>query len=611
MAISTAQYIDLLFKKLQGVAKTATATQKSASNESIASPALLRGDIIWTQADQIPGTAQVVANVTQGYLTTSRIECTADNTVPTIGGIYPTWLTNLQYWIPQEFGSTWPVKVYVDTAGAANPTVTGTQIFAPGISGVGEFFFDTQAGVLNFIGETIPSTLTAGKSIFITGYRYVGQLGVTNLPSANIGNIQITGNTIVTLNTNGDLVLDPNGSGSVRILANTSVTGNITSSGFISVTGNVTGNYILGNGSFLTGVVASSANAGDLTGNTLSSNVFYSNLTQVGNLTSLSVVGNTSSGNISVTGFVSATGNVYGNAILSDNYFYANGQPIPSGIVYTANIAPPGSSVIGDQWYDTTNDVLYEYITDGTSDYWVDTTSPAFAAGVVANVVISGNMIPVANVTYDIGTSGSYFRTAFLNTVSVSGNVVAGSVRSDVITTNILANTTAINLQTAGTNALSIDSNQNITTYKRLAASSMPLGAAVQTVMSNTSGGSSTTATSYTDVTSATVSITLGSSTSKVLVIVSGTSEFTAVVSGNVTGSTRLVRNSTVLQQQSYGTGFAFGGIAQTSPVGFSYLDSPGTTSPLTYKLQQKTSNSSSTLTSSEIWIVAQEIAAV
>lgn len=612
MAISTAQYIDLLFKNLQGVAKTATATQKSASNESIASPALLRGDIIWTQSAQIPSTAQVVSGITQGYLTTSRIECTADNTVPTIGGIYPTWLTNLQYWIPQEFGSTWPVKVYVDTAGAADPTVTGTQIFAPGIGGVGEFYFDTQAGVLNFIGETIPSTLTAGKSIFITGYRYVGQLGVTNLPSANIGNIQITGNTIVTLNTDGDLVFDPNGSGSVRILANTSITGNVTASGYVSVTGNIaTGAYFIGDGSQLTGVSASSANASTLTGNSLSANVLYSSLTQVGNLTNLSVVGNTSSGNISVSGFVSAAGNVYGNAILSDNYFYANGQPIPSGIVYTAATSPPGSPDIGDQWYDTTNDVLYEYITDGTSDYWVDTTSPAFANGVVANVVISGNMVPVANVTYDIGTSGSYFRTAFINTVSVSGNVVANGVRSDLITTNILANATAINLQTNGTNALSIDSNQNITTYKRLAASSMPLGAAVQTVMSNTSGGSSTTATAFTDVTSATVNITPGSSTSKVLVIVSGTSDFTAVASGNVTASTRLVRNSTTLQTQNYGTGFALGGISQSSPVSFSYLDSPGTTSPLTYKLQQKTSNSSSTLTSSEIWIVAMEIAAV
>ena len=46
MAISIAQYVDLLFKKLQGVAKTANATVKGASNESIASPPLLRADVI-------------------------------------------------------------------------------------------------------------------------------------------------------------------------------------------------------------------------------------------------------------------------------------------------------------------------------------------------------------------------------------------------------------------------------------------------------------------------------------------------------------------------------------------------------------------------------------
>ena len=54
MAVSIAQYVDLLFKKLQGVAKTANATVKGASNESIASPAFLRGDVVWMQADQIP-----------------------------------------------------------------------------------------------------------------------------------------------------------------------------------------------------------------------------------------------------------------------------------------------------------------------------------------------------------------------------------------------------------------------------------------------------------------------------------------------------------------------------------------------------------------------------
>jgi len=605
-SFNESQKIDYLWKKVGfGVTKTAEPASKEAFNESIASPLLYRGDLIWTQSGDIPATppaattalVQVYKDGVGSY--SPAVQCTEDLTAPD----NQTWKTNSTNWIPTQFGDNYLVQVYAGAANISTPQTTGTKLFGAGSGSDDTWFFDYQSGVLNFNGATIPTAIGTGtaNTIYIVGYRYVGEFGVD---TTFIGN----GTSNVNIATaNANVTISVNGTSNVAVFSNTGAY----LTGLLSASGNVTGNYILGNGALLTGVVASSANADTLTGNTLSSNVFYSNLTQVGNLTSLSVVGNTSSGNINITGFVSATGNVYGNAILSDNYFYANGQPIPSGIVYTADTSPPAYPDIGDQWYDTNSDVLYEYITDGTSDYWVDTTSPAFAGGVVANVVISGNMIPVANVTYDIGTSGSYFRTAFLNTVSVSGNVVANSIRSDLITTSILANTTAINLQTNGTNALSIDSNQNITTYKRLPASSMPLGAAVQTVMSNTSGGSATTATSYIDVTSATVNITLGSSTSKVLVIVSGTSEFTAVASGNVTASTRLVRNSTALQQQSYGTSVTSGGIAQLSPVGFSYLDSPGTTSPLTYKLQQKTSNSSSTLTSSEIWIVAMEIAAV
>jgi len=197
MAVSIGQYVDLLFKKLQGVAKTANSTVKSASNESIASPAFLRGDIVWMQSDQIPGTAQVVTGVTQARLGGSSVQCTADNTVPPIGGIYPTWTTSVNYWVPQEFGSTWLPKVYVGPGSAANIQATGTQIFADGIGGVGEYYFDTQAGVLNFIGETIPTVLTAGNVVYIAGYQYVGDLGVTNIPSgANIGNLNFTDTTI-------------------------------------------------------------------------------------------------------------------------------------------------------------------------------------------------------------------------------------------------------------------------------------------------------------------------------------------------------------------------------------------------------------------------------
>ena len=218
MAVSIAQYVDLLFKKLQGVTKTANSTVKSASNESIASPAFLRGDIVWMQSDQIPATAQAVSGIANARINGNSVQCVADTTVPPVGGIYPTWLSNVSYWIPQELGATWLPKVFVGPSAAANIQSTGTQIFAAGIGGVGEYYFDTQAGVLNFIGETIPTVLTAGNVVYISGYEYVGDLGVQNIPdNANIGNLQISNTTITTTLANGNITLQPTGNSIVSI----------------------------------------------------------------------------------------------------------------------------------------------------------------------------------------------------------------------------------------------------------------------------------------------------------------------------------------------------------------------------------------------------------
>jgi hypothetical protein len=217
MAVSIAQYVDLLFKKLQGVAKTANSTVKGASNESIASPAFLRGDIIWMQSASIPATAQAVANISTALTGGNAIQCTADTTVPPIGGIRPTWLTNETYWIPQEFGSTWLPKVYVGPSGAANIEATGTQIFSAGIGGVGEYYFDTQAGVLNFIGETIPTVLTAGNVVYVAGYQYSGLLGIGNISTANIGNLNISNTTITTTLANGNITLQATGDQYVQV----------------------------------------------------------------------------------------------------------------------------------------------------------------------------------------------------------------------------------------------------------------------------------------------------------------------------------------------------------------------------------------------------------
>jgi cytoskeletal protein CcmA (bactofilin family) len=295
MPVSQSQIVDLLYKQAFGVTKTDTANIKSPSNESIPSPLLNRGDTMWTEADQIPAIAAAVPGLITAYTGTGAVQCVADTTTVPISGVYPTWKTNLTYWIPAEFGATYNVKVYVDNPGVANPTLTGTQIFADGSGGTGQYYFNYQSGVLNFIGETIPAALTSGKVLYVVGYRYTGLVGVTNLPgNINIGDLNITGTTITATTANSNITLTPTGTGQVVSTANIVAP---TFSG--NFEGNISGNFTI-----------SGAN-GDM--------VFVSN--NLAN-TSNAINFNTSSNTLTVSGNIDVDG------ILTDNYYYANGQPV-------------------------------------------------------------------------------------------------------------------------------------------------------------------------------------------------------------------------------------------------------------------------------------------
>ena len=489
-SFNESQKIDYLWKKVgYGVTKTAEPASKEAFNESIASPLLYRGDLIWTQSGDIPATPPAsTTSLVQVYKDgvgsfSPAVQCTEDLTAPD----NQTWKTNSTNWIPTQFGDNYLVQVYAGAANISNPQTAGTKLFGAGSGSDDTWFFDYQSGVLNFNGATIPTAIGTGtaNTIYVVGYRYVGEFGVdTTFISNGTSNVNIA-------SSNANVTISVNGTSNVAVFSNT-------------------GAY--------------------------------------------------------VSGAVSASGNITGGNILSNNYYYANGTPVPPGITYTANTAPPTSPApkVTDQWYDTASDVLYQYIDDGTNDYWVDTTSPAFAGGVVANVAISGTLVPVANVTYDIGTSTVYFGNTY---------------------------------------------TQNLYTNNRLTASNMPSGAVIQTVMSTSLGGSATTGTSYSDIALANVVIQPSSANSKVLIIATGTSSFTPLAAANLTASTQLVRTAASLQIQDYSANIAGGGVGGSSAVAFSYLDNPNTTSPVTYKMQQKISNSSSTLTSSNMWIIAMEIA--
>lgn len=199
MAISDAQKVDLLFKKYFGVAKTDTSTNKGAGNESIPSPVFVRNDKLWYQSQDIPAVAANVPGIVQPYLTTERIALSSDNTTTPVSNVFPTWKSNLTNWIPPEFGATYAVKVYAENGGNADPTAN-TSLSDSGIGGVGEWNFDYQSGVLNFIGGTIPAVLTGSlsqtKVLYLTGYRYIGAVGVP--PTSDLVSNTITANAITT-----------------------------------------------------------------------------------------------------------------------------------------------------------------------------------------------------------------------------------------------------------------------------------------------------------------------------------------------------------------------------------------------------------------------------
>jgi hypothetical protein len=215
MAVTDAQKVDYLWKKVGfGVAKTDTSAIKSASNEANASPLLIRGDTLWVNSDLIPATAPSANTaIVRVYAGTTAIQMVNDATSST----NRTWVTNLPDWISSEFGSTYQPRLWAAPAATANAAATGTRLFPDGSGNADAWFFDPQAGLINFDDTNVP-TAVAGNVVFIEGYRYIGLRGVSNISSSNfLDNITISTTTISTDITNGNIILAPTGTGMVQI----------------------------------------------------------------------------------------------------------------------------------------------------------------------------------------------------------------------------------------------------------------------------------------------------------------------------------------------------------------------------------------------------------
>ena len=181
MAISDSQKIDLLWKKIGfGKTKTDTNANKKAPNEPNASNFIIKDSDIWNQSASIPATipsanssiANVYLDSVSGALETTEDGSASDNR---------TWSTGKTNWIPPTFGSTYQLKVYAAASGTNNPQTNGTQLFETGSGSNDEWYFDYQSGILNFIGDNLPSAIgtSSGNVIYVAGAVYVGSTGVT------------------------------------------------------------------------------------------------------------------------------------------------------------------------------------------------------------------------------------------------------------------------------------------------------------------------------------------------------------------------------------------------------------------------------------------------
>lgn len=144
-----------------------------------------------------------------------------------------------------------------------------------------------------------------GNGALLTGVVVAGGTAITN------------GNSNVTVNANSNVTVGVAGVSDVATFANTGFYVN----GVVSTTGNVTGNFILGNGSQLTGINVTSSNL--VNGN---SNVqVYANSdiaissNGVSNVIVVSSQDVTITGNLTVTGNATLSGNILGDRIQNGN----------------------------------------------------------------------------------------------------------------------------------------------------------------------------------------------------------------------------------------------------------------------------------------------------
>lgn len=381
-------------------------------------------------------------------------------------------------------------RVLIKRSGTANSVPLAGDLQA------GELAINYADGNLFYKNSSNTVTVIASNQFVsvsgnVTGNYFIGNGSQLTGIIASAGAAITNGNSNVTVAANGNVTVGVTGIANVAVFTPTGL--NIT--GLISATGNITGANINGNGSGL-----SSITGGNVTGqvsNALVAGTVYTNaqpnITSVGILSSVSVTGNITGGNlnaaglslssnvvsaldvtaniaggnITTPGLISATGNITGN------YFIGNGSQL-------TGIATGSSTKISNGTSEAnigTSGGNANITIGGVSNVAVFTTT---GLNITGNISASGNISsgifygggnlgldtePVTQ-TFDFGNVTAAVDTIYaLNVVAAPGDAVNGVNIIDYSIANTkLANSlvlTTPNIGAATGNSLSVTGNIN------------------------------------------------------------------------------------------------------------------------------------------------------
>ena len=516
MAISDSQKVDLLFKKVgYGVSKTDTSTYKGPTGEANASPLVSPGSTIYQQDYAIPsGTILPTSNssVVTVYRDslTSTVQCAK---LPTTSANV-SWTTGLTDWIPVQYGTGYQVKLYAGPSGSSTPQ-NFISLPAGGSGNNDDWNFDYQAGVVNFADTNVPTSANQnGNVVYVVGARYTGVKGITTFANLQVANISINGNTItgntgITFGGNvtaGNIISTTVYSNIIGTLA--TITSNVTAGNVISnLYGNLIGTSVTLSGNLTAGNLITLGNAyvGNLTvtnleidqGNIIAGNVtstFYGNsfATTYANIytdyitpnqTAVTVFNSTSAIGLPVgantqqpanpypgylrynstfntvefyngTSWISVVSEVNGQNFYGDGTnvtFTLNQTTTADGILVSINgtVQQPGYAytVVGNQITFAQIPLVTDQIdvrflgVSVVKDNWFD-----------SDITITGNVLPGANVTYNLGSPTQMWESMYVS----SNTIYIGGVPLSIGPGNIIT--------VAGT-PVTTYSNANVTAY--------------------------------------------------------------------------------------------------------------------------------------------------